>query len=87
MYEMIKSGDILIIQAAFDDLQKFIAATGFKLEEHVTIDRNTIESNDSILREVTVKPDSPSIGMNVKDIQLRSSFGINLLAVSRQGCS
>ncbi len=85
MYEMIKAGDILIIQAAFDDLQKFIAATGFKLEEHVTIDRNTIESNDSILREVTVKPDSPSIGMNVKDIQLRSSFGINLLAVSRQG--
>lgn len=85
MYEKIKAGDILIIQAAFDDLQKLIAITGFKLEENVTIDRDTIESHDSILREATVKPDSPSIGMNVREIELRSVFGINLLAVSREG--
>ena len=85
MYERIKADDILIVQAALDDLKKFLLATGFQLEEHVSLDRETIEAGDRILMEATVRADSPSLGMNVKEIDLRAGFGINLLAVARQG--
>jgi di/tricarboxylate transporter len=85
MYERIKADDILIVQAALDDLKKFLLATGFQLEEHVSLDRETIEAGDRILMEATVRADSPSLGMNVREIDLRAGFGINLLAVARQG--
>jgi len=85
MYERIKSGDILIVQAALEDLKTFLNTTGFILEEHADINREMIESGDTILMEATIKLDSPAIGTTVKDIDLRASFGVNLLAVSRQG--
>ena len=74
MYERIKADDILIVQAALDDLKKFLLATGFQLEEHVTLDRETIESGDRILMEGTIRADSPALGLNVRDIDLRRRF-------------
>ncbi|PWR69750.1 SLC13 family permease [Methanospirillum stamsii] len=85
MYERIKSGDILIVQSALEDLKAFLNTTGFILEEHADINRELIESGDTILMEATIKLDSPAIGSTVKDIDLRAGFGVNLLAVSRQG--
>jgi di/tricarboxylate transporter len=85
MYEKIKPGDILIVQAALEDLKQFLDASGFVLEEKVEINRETMESGDVNLAEVTIRPDSYTIGMNVREINLRASFGVNLLAVARQG--
>lgn len=85
MYEKIKPGDILIIQATLDDLKKFLDNSGFILEEKVDISREIVESGDVNLLEVTIRPDSTAIGYNVKEVNLRSSFGVNLLAVARQG--
>lgn len=85
MYEKIKPGDILIIQATLDDLKKFLDNSGFILEENVDISREMVESGDVNLLEVTIRPDSTAIGYNVKEVNLRSSFGVNLLAVARQG--
>ena len=62
MYERIKADDILIVQAALDDLKKFLLATGFQLEEHVSLDRETIEAGDRILMEATVRADSLLLG-------------------------
>jgi len=85
MYEKIKPGDILIIQATLDDLKKFLDSSRFILEEKVDISREMVESGDVNLLEVTIRPDSTAIGYNVKEVNLRSSFGVNLLAVARQG--
>ncbi|HUF46812.1 MAG TPA: SLC13 family permease [Vicinamibacterales bacterium] len=43
------------------------------------------DSGDVALVEMAVRPDSTLIGRSATGIQLRTRFGINLLAVSRQG--
>jgi di/tricarboxylate transporter len=44
-----------------------------------------LQSNDVLLTEVVVLPSSDLVGHTATDIRLRNRFGINLLAVSRQG--
>lgn len=44
-----------------------------------------IQSDEIALIELAVLPDSKLIGRSAKQIRLRTQFGINLLAVSRQG--
>lgn len=85
MYEKIKIGDILIVQAALDELKKFLNITGFQLEEKKITQDGFIQTGDSLLMEATISLESPTIGLNVKDIDLWSSFGISLIAVARQG--
>jgi di/tricarboxylate transporter len=43
------------------------------------------QSDDLVLMELAVLPDSALIGRSAVDIRLRTRFGINLLAISRQG--
>lgn len=42
-------------------------------------------SDDIVLQELVVRQESAFIGRSASDIQLRSRYGINLLAVSREG--
>lgn len=44
-----------------------------------------IKSDEIVLMELAVLPDSMLIGRSATDIRLRDRYGINLLAVSRQG--
>ncbi len=43
------------------------------------------ETDEIALIELAVRPDAGVVGRSATDIQLRSRFGINLLALSRQG--
>ena len=63
-----------------------------KLENRVMDDTNeaaeeesTINSDDTVLMELAVLPGSPLLGRSARDILLRTRYGMNLLAVSRQG--
>jgi len=47
--------------------------------------RKSIQSDDVALIELAVLPNATIVGRSATDIRLRSRFGINLLAVSRQG--
>lgn len=42
-------------------------------------------SDDIVLMELVVRPESPLLGRSAKDLLLRSRYGINLLALSREG--
>lgn len=48
-------------------------------------DSRAIESDEIQLTELAVMPDARLQGRSINDIQLRSRYGINLLAISRQG--
>lgn len=41
--------------------------------------------DELVLQELVAMPDSPLVGRSASDIELRTRYGINLLAVSRQG--
>ncbi len=45
----------------------------------------TVTRDELVLQELVTMPDSPLVGRSASDIELRTRYGINLLAVSRQG--
>ncbi len=81
----VRPGDILIVRADSSDLKSFIDHSGFELVENAEVKKESLGSGDVTLMEATVRPDSPVIGRTVQEIDIRQRFGVNLLAVARQG--
>lgn len=50
-----------------------------------TESKSTSQSDEIVLMELAVLPDSDLVGRSATDIRLRTRFSVNLLAVSRQG--
>ena len=48
-------------------------------------DRSRERADDVVLRELAVLPGSTIVGRSAEDLQLRTRYGLNLLAVSREG--
>ncbi len=56
-----------------------------RLKKDADESKRAVPSDDLVLMEFAVLPNSGLIGRSAADIHLRTRFGINLLAVSRQG--
>ena len=86
-FEVIHEWDILIIKADSVELKKLLDSAGLSLvgakDHHV--DREALGSEQISLIEAVVREDSPLIRRTARDLHLRWRFGVNLLAVSRQG--
>ncbi|MBN2733377.1 MAG: SLC13 family permease [Methanomicrobiaceae archaeon] len=85
VYETIFEGDILVIKANSDDLQTLLDATRLELSEKRDISEETIGSETVGVIEAIVKPDSPILDLTAHSANLRWIYGINLLAVAREG--
>ncbi|KUG19306.1 trka-c domain protein [hydrocarbon metagenome] len=84
-YEMIREGDILIVQADSEDLQTLLDAGPLELAGKVDLRDEVIGSEAVGMVEAIVKPGSPIIGMTAYSANLRWLYGANLLAVAREG--
>ncbi|WP_192929823.1 SLC13 family permease [Alkaliphilus serpentinus] len=87
-FEMLKAEDILIIKTDTGELKKLMEATGFifagvKINKGISTD--LLKSQDYTLLEAVIRDDSPMVGKTAKMINLRWRYGVNLVAVSRQG--
>jgi len=104
--EVIRGGDILVVEADSEDLEALMETGGIELagsrdvclepeqnkgtHEQIGDDEDDgcariLRSEDMDFLEVVVKVDSPILGKTVKQIDLRRRYGINLVAVSREG--
>jgi di/tricarboxylate transporter len=97
----VHAGDILVIEAEAETLATALSSLGLVLEEarhkaekEETGDAAAVEeiekekappSDEVSLVELAILPTSGLLDRTASDIQLRSRFGINLLAVSSQG--
>ena len=89
-YQIIDADDILIIEAAPEDLRTFVADTGFELQGSGDIQSEidqTLDSQDVAVLEAIVGPNSPVEGKSARQLHLHAEFGVNLLGVSRRGQS
>lgn len=77
--------DILIVSADAENIQKLVETSGFELVGDKEIQRSELDSDDVTLFEGVVMPNSIMIGGTPRTLNLRGSYGVNLLAVSRQG--
>lgn len=82
------AGDVLILSGEPDALERVIATDSLEL---VGTGRDGRQDNNKSVRdeigviEAVVPVDAPLIGRTARRLQLRERFGINLIAVSRQG--
>ncbi|MHC1742710.1 MAG: SLC13 family permease [Syntrophobacteraceae bacterium] len=96
----IRAHDILIIESDPPSLRELLSLLGLKLEEDMQLHcseepgkeavrcsrmERAVQSDDVVLAEMVLFSDSSLTGRTVSEIRLRTRFGINLLAVSRQG--
>ncbi len=92
----LKADDILVIEAEPESLGNLLSDLGLTLEESVTAKSNeneeqddvaapTANSGEPILLELAVLPGAELIGRSAANLSIRTRYGINLLALSRQG--
>ena len=81
-FEVIHPGDILVVETDSGNLQDFLNATGFFVEEA----RELPESGHEVsIVEVVVRPNSILLNRTARQLNMRSRYGLNMLAISRQG--
>jgi di/tricarboxylate transporter len=81
----ILAGDILIVSADAENIKKLVAASGLELVGNKKIHQEDLDSDDVTLLEGVVMPNSIMVGGTPRTLNLRGSYGVNLLAISRQG--
>lgn len=79
------AGDILIVSADAENIKKLVEALGLELVGDKKIQQADLDADDVTLVEGVVMPNSIMIGGTPRTLNLRGSYGVNLLAVSRQG--
>jgi len=97
---MVRAGDIIAIEAEAEALSSALSSLGLQLEEakspaaegEAKGEARAEEKEDKpaatdeiVLVELAVLPQSHMVGRSASDVMLRSRYGVNLLAVSRQG--
>lgn len=111
MRQLLRAGDILIIEADPKSLSAALSGTGLQLEEAVAVDggegdeeavlqeastqesdagngekeQRGKEDDEIVLQELVIMPHSAMVGRSASDVQIRTRYGLNLLAIARQG--
>lgn len=83
--EKFREGDILTLEGDPSLFEPLIAAKKLKLIEAVPETKHEHSSDDVRVVEAVVLPNSPIEGQSMRGIQMHDRYGINLLAISRQG--
>ena len=80
--EVLRSGDVLVVEMDPEDLRKLSETAGLDLtgagEELLGIEGVSVQ-------EAVVAAESPAIRRTARELDLRRRYGVNLLAVARQG--
>ncbi|MFP6778519.1 MAG: SLC13 family permease, partial [Alphaproteobacteria bacterium] len=81
----ISVGDILVLEAAPEGIDKVVNAYGLELVGSGAEVSGDLKSDELALVEAVVSPAGMIENRTASGIRLRGRFGVNLLAVSRQG--
>ena len=84
---VVQPNDILMIEADAERLADVLSRFGLTLEESPKASESDPKEppEEIILQELAVLPTSDLVNRSASDLLLRTRYGINLLAVSRQG--
>ena len=86
-YEIIRQGDIVVVQASGEELEEFVKDTGVTMAGGNKDEEKEprVKADDINMAEAVVLPESVMAGQSARSLLLRLRHGINLLAVARQG--
>lgn len=80
-----KAGDILIVQCNTKDLDDLVSNANLTLVGSKRIDREDLVTEEMTLIEAVIAANSPLVNDSAATIDLRRRYGVNLIAVFRQG--
>lgn len=84
-YEILEPGDVLMVEAAPDDLKALMDGLGLELAECKGDCRATLGSKEIRLMEAVITTESTLPGKTSAGLYLRRLYGVNLLAIARRG--
>ncbi|WP_119461611.1 SLC13 family permease [Rhodospirillaceae bacterium SYSU D60014] len=77
--------DVLVLQCDAHALNRIIAEAELELLHDKELESGEVREDDLAIVEAVIKPGSVMIGQTVEQLSLRERYGVNLLALSRQG--
>lgn len=83
--EVLKSADILIVEAAHEDLEKLLQKTGLKIAGSKQVSTEKLKGDDMTMMEAVVTPGSRLEARSWQRMRIRSRLQINLIAIAREG--
>ncbi len=83
--ETVEAGDVLIVEAEPDGIDKLVASLGVELVGGDAFESSGLRSDDVSLMEAVVTAKSRMVGRSARSLRLRSRHEVNLVAISRQG--
>ncbi len=83
--EKLEAKDVIILETDAEELKTFLDNTGMELAGGKQFRKDAAGSKNIELAEAIVSGDSPLLGKTAAGMRLRSTYGVNLLAVSRRG--
>lgn len=82
--EILKVNDILIVETDADDLKNFVNNSDTKLVGGKKFRTDARGTKEIEINEAVIMNDSPLIGETAASINMRSRYGLNLLALARR---
>ncbi|MCL5429787.1 MAG: SLC13 family permease [Chloroflexi bacterium] len=83
--ERLQEGDQLVVEGRIEDLQLLKAMKELEVESSQIPAISELETEEIGLVEAVVSPHSKLAGKNLRDMQFREKFGLNILAIWRGG--
>ncbi len=77
--------DVLILTIDTENLDNLVTSSGVELVGSERIGSEELESDEITLMETVITTNSMMIGANARSLNLRKNYGVNLLAIARQG--
>jgi di/tricarboxylate transporter len=84
-YEILRVGDILVVEAGSEALKSLLHATQLELGDSKELLKDVLDSDEVSLVEAVVMPNSMMEGSTARALRLRWRYGVNVLGVARQG--
>lgn len=84
-YTRIQAGDHLIVEGDTRALAIVVEKSGFELINDREFSPENLASDEVVVVEAVVNPDSRLDGRTARGLRINSRFGVNILAVARQG--
>lgn len=78
-------GDVLLVEGRREEILKVKNTVGVDIKAEVKFSDPHIQTQDTRLVEAVLLPRSPLIGRTLKRLQFREKYGLQVLAIQRQG--
>jgi di/tricarboxylate transporter len=83
--DRLEADDLLVLQGDPLALQPLLEQRGLMTFGDVDVEQDLLASDDVILMEAVVMPKAPIEGRSMRRLRMHETYGVNLLAMARQG--